>query len=255
MSDRIRQGAVVLAAVAQVAAGSLLQAVGDRPAIGTISERYPTLIVPAGWAFSIWGLIYLWTGAYAVYQALPAQRENPLLRRVGWPTVVAFVGSSLWIAAFQRLQFELSVLIMLTILGALIAAVAVCTRWARAKGDRWWVAAPLSIYLGWISVATVANVSQTLVARGWPSDALAWAVVVLSVVGVVLAGVVVATRGNAFFTLTVVWALVGTAARRYRAADDVPLVAAVALGVVVLLLAALFIARRTRNKRVGETYA
>jgi hypothetical protein len=85
-----------------------------------ISDRFPSLFTPAGYVFSIWGIIYLGWLAYTVYQALPAQRTNPRLRAIGWPYVVSGVANSLWIFLWHYNRFTLSLAVMLVLLASLI---------------------------------------------------------------------------------------------------------------------------------------
>src|SRR5215203_1748495 len=97
-SDRMRQVLVVVAAIVTIVYNSISQAIpigGNTSA--DISNQYPTYFTPASYAFSIWGVIYLLVLGYAIYQALPAQRENPYQRKVGWLFIVTCVLNCLWI--------------------------------------------------------------------------------------------------------------------------------------------------------------
>src|SRR3712207_1379871 len=99
--DRLRQGLNLLLALGQTATTWYVVATGADP-ITSSDPRVTTVMVPAGYAFSIWGPIYASTAAYGIYQARPSLREDPLLRRVGWLTAPAFLGTSLWLLAAQR---------------------------------------------------------------------------------------------------------------------------------------------------------
>src|SRR5215813_11286112 len=107
-ADKVRQWANLCLAIAMpvVAIVSNLGFLG--PSIREISDKYPTYLAPAGYAFSLWSLIYTLVVGYGVWQAFRAQRENPLLRRVGWYTASAALASSLWPPVFQRPLFALS---------------------------------------------------------------------------------------------------------------------------------------------------
>ena len=206
--DRVRQAANVVFAIAQVIMVPLLGS-GD---IGAVSRRSPTYVVPAGYAFAIWSLIFALSLAYAVYQALPAQRENPLLCRVGWFTATAFLASALWEVAFPRGLFWVSVgLIVLCLVSNTLVVARTLPALPRLTGaERVLVRVTFSIYLGWITVATVANVAQTLSASGWSASspgAPTWGVAILVVAGVIASAVTWATRANVAYALTVVWAL------------------------------------------------
>jgi hypothetical protein len=122
-NDRPRQICNVVFAVGQAAAPGITPLLG-LPQVGSVSDRYPTYVVPAGYAFSIWGLIFALCIAYAVWQMLPAQRANPLLRRVGWLTAAAFAGSTAWEFAFPAGMYGLSVVLIVITLASLAVAVA-----------------------------------------------------------------------------------------------------------------------------------
>lgn len=210
--DGVRQGANVVFAVGQMVAVPLLQ-LGGTGDIGAVSDRYPTYVVPAGYAFSIWGLIFALSLAYAVYQALPAQRTRPLLRRVGWFTAAAFAGATLWQVAFPGGLFWVSVALIFAMLASLAVVVARTVEHlgGLSRADLWLVRVTFSIYLGWITVASVANVAQTLSAGGWTAQdpgAAGWGVAMLLAAGAIGAAVAIATRANLPYALTVIWALV-----------------------------------------------
>ena len=246
--DRLRQAANVVFAVAQVAAAPVLQRAGGAD-VGAVSDRYPTYVVPAGYAFSIWGLIFALSLAYAVWQALPAQRERPLLRRVGWLTAAAFLACALWQAVFPAGLFALSVLLILAALASLAVVVGrtVSRLGELSRAEFWLVRVTFSIFLGWITVATVANAAQALSAAGWDASApgaAAWGVAMLAAAGLIGAAVAVATRANLAYAATVVWALVAVYVGQ-RTGDN-PLGTAgtqtAALGAAVLVGAAALLA-------------
>jgi hypothetical protein len=246
-NDRLRQVANPVFAVGQAAAPVVTPLVG-LPVVGAISDRYPTYVVPAGYAFSIWSLIFALSIAYAVWQMLPAQRENPLLRRIGWLTAAAFAGSTLWQFAFPAGMYALSVVLIVVTLVSLATAVGRMTGWRTpfSGAERWlaWIAC--GIYLGWITVATVANVAQALAAAGVSELGLgaeAWGIVMLIAAGLIASAVTLRTR-NPGYPLTVIWALVAASVAR-RAPPVVTqsdTVAYVALGAAAVVAVALVMA-------------
>lgn len=252
-SDGVRQWANVVFSLAQIAAPALPAALG-LPAIGSVSNRYPTYVVPAGYAFSIWSLIFLLTVVYAVWQARPARRADPLLRRVGWLTAGAMLGNTVWELIFPQGWFALSVLVIGGILAALIGVVARTAprRHALSATERALVWVTFSIFLGWITVATVANVAMAGLALGWtgaPLTAEVWGIIMIAAAGVIAAGVTWRTGGNAGYALTVVWALVAVfvARRGGDAAVRSGTVAWTAAGSILLILITL--AASTRRAR------
>ena len=108
--DAARQAANLAGALFQIGAPVLTS-----EAVGRISAENGTLVVPADYAFSIWGLIFLLCLAYAAYGALPANRESPLLRRVGWFSAGAFLLNGLWEVLFPARQFLFAQVVIVAI--------------------------------------------------------------------------------------------------------------------------------------------
>jgi len=185
---------------------------------GEISDRFPSLFTPAGYVFSIWGLIYLGLIGYAVYQALPAQRTNPRLHSIRRPYLASAAANSIWIFLWHYNQFAWSLLVMVALLASLIVIDRrlVSNRSAVSKTERWLVDIPFSIYLGWITVATVANVAIVLLDLGWSGAQLSptiWAVLMIGVAGVL--GIIFAWKErNIAYAAVLVWALVGIAVKQ-----------------------------------------
>jgi benzodiazapine receptor len=237
--DNIRQALVVVATLLTLTVNGLANGLPiNGLSTDQISDMFPVLFTPAGYVFAIWGLIYLGMVAYTVYQALPAQRENPVLRRIGYIYISSAVANSVWIFLWHYLQIPLTLLAMFTILVALIIIYLRLDIGRREvpAAERWLVHLPFSIYLGWISVATIANVSIVLYVVGWGGWGIApavWTVIMLAVA----AGLGLAmslTRADVGYLLVLVWAFVGINA----AQSEVPLVATgalVAAGVAALL--------------------
>ncbi len=215
---------------------------------GEISDRFDIYFVPAGYVFSIWGLIYLGLIAFAVYQALPSQRENPHVRRIGWLYALSGVANITWIFFWHYERFRLTLPAMLVILGSLIAVF--LTLWRGrdrlATADRWAILVPFSIYLGWISVATVANVTQLLYFLDWGRWGLSpelWAVVML-IVAAAIAVAMAVRHGSVAYTAVFVWAYIGIAVKHWGT-PVVGITAAALTGLIaVALLYAAFHRRR-----------
>jgi hypothetical protein len=229
--DTFRQAAVLLALAITIVVNALANALPlNGQTTGEISNRFDVYFVPAGYVFSIWGLIYLALIGFALYQLLPSQRQNPRLRRVGWLFVLSSVANSAWIFLWHYNQFALTVAVMLALLGLLIAIYLRLDigRTRPAGAERWLVDLPFSIYLSWVSVATIANITIALTDAGWNGWGLApqiWAVVMLAVAAG-LAGLMGLLRRDLAFMAVVVWAFVGIGVEQAGTA----LVANVALG-------------------------
>ena len=156
---------------------------------GQLSDLYPNKFVPAGLTFSIWGIIYLLLGVFVVYQAVVAFRSNPgtdnFVSRIGPWFLISSLANMAWIVAWHYRQVPLSLLIML---GILLSLIMIYQRLqvglASAPGnEKFLVHLAFSIYLGWITVATIANVTTLLVDLGWDGFGISdvsWTVVVNS---------------------------------------------------------------------------
>ncbi len=240
MNNPGRRAAVIIALAITVVVNGLANALPiNGQTTGDIANRLGIFFLPAGYVFSIWGLIYLGLAAYAVYQALPAQRDNRRLASIGWPFVATCAANSAWIFAWHHEQFALSLALMLALLGALILIYRRLEigRSVVSAGERWLARLPFSIYLGWITVATVANVAATLRVAGWNGWGIApevWTAIML-VVATVIGALVILRRADIAYGLVLIWAFVGIIARF----PDVPLVAISAgltAAIVVVLL-------------------
>jgi len=227
--DTVRQVVNVLAVVAVIVVNWLAN---ELPINGQtqaeISDRFDVFFVPAGYAFSIWGLIFLGLIAFAVYQALPAQRENARLRRVGYLFALSCVANISWLFLWH---YEVFVLTLVAMLALLLLLIAIYLRLdigrAQVGGvERWLVDVPFSVYLGWITVATIANVTVVLDYLGWNGWGISpqvWTVIMLFA-GLVIATAMSLTRGDVAYSLVLIWAYVGIAVKH----GDTPVVAVTA---------------------------
>ena len=181
---------------------------------GEVSALYPTLVTPAGYVFAIWGLIYIGLLAYAVAQFVSPLATDPLPEQLAWPLIVSNVANIVWLLLWHSLNIYWTVPVMLVLLASLIVAYRIARRDRPdhiSALERWAVRAPLGLYLGWVSVATIANISGALYAArwsGWGIPAEWWGVIVL-VVGAALAFLGLAREGDAVFAGVFVWAFAG----------------------------------------------
>ena len=247
--DRWRQALTLILAVTQVVAPGLVIVAKVGTPVGEVSNKFFTAVTPANYAFIIWSLIYPACLAYGVYQALPAQRSNPLLRRIGWWAAAAFLANSLWIPAFQLEQFWLSVLIIGTMMASLVGVLRgfIESRRKLSRAETGLALVPLSVFAGWITAATILNVTVALQASGWGADLLSpssWGTLVALVVGALGSYVSLKSRVNWGYGLTLVWALVGIIVAQASSSVGV----AVACGVsIVAILVSLWRARVSRT--------
>lgn len=249
MKNTVRQGAVVLTVAITLVINILADALPiNHLGTGTISDMFHVYFVPAGYVFSIWGLIYIGLIAYAVYQALPAQRENPRLQSTGWWIALGGVANSAWIFLWHYELFAWTLVAMLILLATLIVTYLRLGigRSKVATSETWAVRVPFSIYLGWITVATVANVSDVLSNlqwSGWGISAETWMVVVLAAV-FVIALLMNLTRRDIAYALVLLWALAGIAVK-FPSQGLVTVAVWTTFGLVALSLVAARLVRRT----------
>ncbi len=183
-----------------------------------VSNANPTLITPAGYVFSIWGIIYTLLGVFVIFQALPSQSGKEFVQKIGWLFVLSSLLNICWLFLWQFDYLGISVVLMFLLLASLIA---VYLRLNIGKStvpmrEKLAVHLPFSVYLGWITIASIANVAVTLVSIRWDGFGIAfetWALFVIAV-ALLIALLVVATRRDVAYGLVIIWALVGIAAKQ-----------------------------------------
>jgi hypothetical protein len=252
MNTRITKWLVALSTLAVVAVNGLANALPiNNQTTGEISDRFEVFFVPAGYVFSIWGLIYIGLLAYTIYQLLPSQQYNPRLAKIAPWYIISSVANISWILLWHYEIFPLSLAVMLILLVTLIIVYLTLSAGRRqaSPGERWLVHVPFSIYLGWISVATIANATAVLDYLNWDGWGLSeqlWTIIMLTA-GVILALLMVITRRDAIYPLVIAWAFAGIAVRF----PDVNLVFWPAvIGTIIALAASIFaIYNRLSNNR------
>ncbi|HEY9621481.1 MAG TPA: tryptophan-rich sensory protein [Crinalium sp.] len=175
-------------------------------------------ITPANYAFAIWGLIYLGLIVYGLYQLHATPRTNPGIQKADQSLIVACIAQIAWVYLFTVQQFWLSVVAILVILAALINAYLALRIGEQrvSREQRWQVHVPFSVYLGWISVATIVNIASALYVSGWTGWGLSapiWTMIML-IIGAVIGAIVAIQRADIAFTLVFVWAYVAIALRQ-----------------------------------------
>ncbi len=196
--------------------------------VGEISARYETYFTPAGYAFSIWSLIYIGLLAFAIYQGrslFNKEKEDDIVLQISWWFIVSCIANSLWVIAWLCNYIGISVLIMILLLFSLIQII-FRTRmeldpvsWKKIAFV-WW---PFSLYAGWITVALIANIAAWLTKigwNGWSISEIAWTVIMITVAAVINL-TITWTRNMREFALVGVWALVAIAVANWGAAPTV----------------------------------
>ena len=233
----VQRAAVLIAVFIQIGATFLPQFGFGEP-IGSRSDSIRTLITPSGWAFAIWGPLFLGSAVFAVWQALPKQRDNALLDRIAWPAAIALAAQGVWAAytQFANLTAISAVIILVSLGGLLVCLRALAAQDMLLAGERWFAALVLSALAAWLTAASIVNISATLAYYGigggfaYPMAAA----VMIAVGGVIAALAVVRSRGNPWYTLVFCWALLAIYFRGGQEAGSIA-AACVAAGALVLL--------------------
>ena len=252
-ADKLRQLLTVVAFVATLVVNVAANALPiNGVTTGEISDRFAVYVIPAGYVFGIWGLIYLLLGAFTTWQALPRNREDAALRDLGLLPAWTGVLNLAWVLLWHHEVFVLTVPVMLTLLVTLITIHLRLVPYAASlRGTRYWtIRAPWSVYLGWITVATIANVAQTLASLGFNGFGLppAWLGGAVLLLGLVIAVVFVRRYHDAAYGLVIAWAYAGIVVKEI----DAPVVALVA-GVGAALMALLAVAEGAGGRGRGTT--
>src|SRR5689334_8275363 len=131
---------------------------------GEISDRFHVYFVPAGYVFAIWAVIYLGWIAFMIFQFQPSQKTSPRLRRLGYLFAISNLANAAWLFCWHYNRFGFSILVMLVLLGLLIASYLRLNvnRTSTTRTEFWSVDVLFSVYLGWITVAAVANIADWL---------------------------------------------------------------------------------------------
>jgi hypothetical protein len=242
-SDTSRQvllaAAAVIAAVAAVIGSGALGGTPIAEAADGALAADATFVAPGGTAFAIWSLLYIGFLALAVWQLLPAQRGNPRVRDVWWLIALSLLLNALWIATVQLGWIYVSAVVILVLLATLAVIFARCLRSRPAS----WVEAVLldgvmGLYLGWVVVATVANIAAALKAGGVGGLGLGaepWAVVVLVIAAAVGGVLAFISGGRLAFALAMIWGLVWIGVARFADAPESAVVGGVAVAAAVVV--------------------
>ena len=214
-----------------------------------VSEGPQSPVEPAGYAFGVWAVIFVLSLLFAGYQALPANRENAVLRRVGWPVAGAFVCTGLWSVFVSLRQLGFAQAMLLGILAFLLVAYLRLARsdpGALGRAERWLVSLTVGIFLGWVTAANAVSLTSEVVRRGLVEAGGAGEVLVgaaLLISGGLLAAAITGAgragppQAYGAFALTVLWALLAVVVAQYGASlvtTGAAVVAAVPVLVVLL---------------------
>ncbi len=245
--------AIILAVFVQIGS-SYLPALGLGEPIGNRSDAVRTLITPSGWAFAIWGALFFGSVVFAIWQALPAQRDNALLDRIGWSAVVALGSQGIWALYTQFANLTaISAIIILTSLAALLMILRALCEASLSGKERWLTALVFSALAAWVSAASIVNISASLVYYGVGGGDVGEgayplaAAIMVAIGGVIAAMATVRSRGNPYYAAVFCWALV---AIYFRGGQEAASIAYACMGAGVLVVLGAFIGiAKPQNRR------
>lgn len=248
--DTLRQVITIIATIVTLIFNIFSNRITGRT-VGEIAHNNPAIISPADYAFAIWAVIYLGLIAFTIYQALPAQKSNPRLQRIGYWYVLSCTGNIAWEFIWLNQHIILSVVPMLMLLIANLAIYirADINRTKISRIERWCVNMPFSIYLGWITVASIVNITVAFEALHWNGLGISptvWTMILL-VTGTAIAIFIGVTRIDIAYLATTTWAYIAIIVKNVTLP---PIVIVTSLLVVLALATIVLVALRHPSDRM-----
>lgn len=222
---------------------------------GELSDLYPNLFVPAGITFSIWGLIYFLLVCFALRALIGVFNNNDKVTmkvdQIGYWFFISCLANAAWIFAWHYMQIEISVAIMLVLLVSLIV---IYTRLRKlpllyTKSEYFFLQLPFGIYLGWITIATIANITALLVHLQWNRFGLSedvWLTIML-IIAVGLTMYVIKLKKDFEYAAVVIWALAGIIIKRHQESQTGLIGYYAAIVGIVIICISLYIFLRPKN--------
>lgn len=214
ISSTIRSISVILATGLTIFVNALASSIPlNGLTTAEISDRFPILITPAGYVFSIWGVIYTGLIAYSIYQALPDQRANPLFDRIGWLYILSAIANCVWIFLWHYLYIVVAVPIMILLFVSLVYINMELSTERKSSNavQNWTTHVPFDIYLGWISIAMAANITVALYSEGFRGGIVSeswWAALIIVSISL-LSVFMIIIKGNQTYGLVILWSITG----------------------------------------------
>ncbi len=218
---------------------------------GELSDNIPNLFVPAGITFSIWGIIYVLIILFAIYLAKDFFKKEkttkPFLEKISYFFILANLANIIWIFLWHYEQILLSLLAMILLFVSLLVIylkLKIGIEKVSVK-DKLFIHVPISIYIGWITVATIANVTAVLVTIGWDGFGIneeIWTILVLIIV-IIITILIITTRKDYAYSAVIIWALLGIYLKRivddpiYGVQTQIAYTAAIAIVIILIIVA------------------
>jgi len=241
ISPVVFQTANLFAVIAALVVNTLANALPlNGVTTGEVSDFYPNLFTPPGYVFSIWGVIYALAIVFMIYQVRPSQRSEAYLSQIGFLYLIGAVANTSWLFIFHYSygvpQLFLVSLVPMTVL--LLCLLSIYQRLGIGKREvprnqKLAVHLPISIYLGWISLAIIANIASALnvMVPSIPDTIQALWTGIVILVALAISVLMVLTRRDFAFGLVVIWASIGIAANRIT----IPVIFAASVAAVIVL--------------------
>lgn len=222
---------------------------------GEVSDSYSNLFAPAGFTFAIWGVIYLLLASFVIFYLSKKEDERGLFEKVSKFFIISSLANIAWIFCWHYGLILISVILMLVILVSLIKIADIINKEKLNIKEQIFLRLPFSVYFGWITVATIANIVTLLVALSWGGWGLApitWLIIIL-IVGAII-GIIRAVKDrNAFYILVFAWAYFGILSKHTSASafnGQYPGAIRVALiAIILFILVAIFLAPGKKSKQ------
>lgn len=215
----LRQIGVVVVVIATIVVNILSQALPfNGVTMAELTARFDVLMVPAGYAFYIWWLIYAGLLAYAIYQAQPSLRDDARLRSLDRPFLLSSLANMTWLLLWHYQHYMATFVVMLVLVGSLVAIYRRLDvdRETAVPAKRWTVLHVFSLYLGWVTLAAIANLGTVLDYLGWTGWGLGestWFMIGLLTI-IAIAGLLTWLRRDLVFLLPLLWGVIGIGVER-----------------------------------------
>jgi benzodiazapine receptor len=215
-----------------------------------ISDSNPTLITPAGFTFAIWGVIYVLLGVFVIYQVLPSQKDKEYHRQISWLFILISITNIGWIFLWQ---YTLVIFALPVIVVFLIGLILIYKRLGIGKTqvplkEKLAIHTPFSVYLGWITIATIANVAVAGVSENWDGGGISpetWGIIII-IIALLLTLIVTITRKDIAYGLVIVWALFGITSKQTN--TNIVTTAQASLVIIVIALVAVAILIKMKKR-------
>lgn len=225
---------------------------------GELSDMYPNLFVPAGITFSIWGIIYLFLFGFIIYQSKGLinnlSKTPKFVFDIGWLFFISSLANIGWIFAWHHLMVFISLICMLILLLSLIAIYFRLNIGKNnfQKAKKYFVNIPFSLYLGWITIATIANITAWLVSinwSGWGLSEVTWTIIVL-IAGVIITLLNTLNRADSIYALVVIWAYIGIILKRFQADPRfMSIIVTAAIGIIIIIFSLIYAKWKNKNRK------